>query len=164
MAPFKAQRTLLIPILIIIGVFLISWWARTTIDQTMDLLSRLTVIEGFFSITHVHNPGAAFGIFSKLDPSYRFPLLLCISFIALLFIGYLLIKNSEGDWAIKLGLSLLAGGALGNLYERIIYGEVVDYFDFYLGNYHWPAFNMADVFISTGIGFILLYTFFERGR
>ncbi len=163
MAPLKAERTLLIPILIIIGVFLVTWWART-IDEGMDLISRLNVIEGFFSITHVHNPGAAFGIFSKLDASYRLPIILGTSFVALLFIGYLLIKNREGRWAIKLGLSLVAGGALGNLYERLIYGEVVDYFDFYLGNYHWPAFNMADVFISTGIGFILLYTFFERGR
>lgn len=160
----KVRRIPLLQILITIIVFFANWWARTTIVQTMSLYERIDVIENFFSITHIRNPGAAFGIFSKLDPSYRLPLLLCITFVALIFIGYLLIKSRQDHRTMRVGLSLVAGGAIGNFYERLIYGEVVDYLDFYLGNYHWPAFNMADVFISTGIGFIFLYTFFKRGR
>jgi len=128
----------------------------------MNLHETLTVIRGFFSITHIRNPGAAFGMFSGLDPSYRLPLLLGTSFIALLVIGYLLFKSKRDHWTVKLGLSLLAGGALGNLSERLIYGEVVDYLDFYLGSYHWPAFNIADVSISSGVGSILLSTIVSR--
>jgi signal peptidase II len=153
----KVLRVLLLPFLIILSVFFFHWWVRATINQTIDLHESLTVIKSFFSVTHIRNPGAAFGIFSKLDSSFRLPLLLGTSFVALLLIGYVLIKSRRDHWTIKVGLSLLAGGALGNLCERLIYGEVLDYLDFYLGNYHWPAFNVADVSISTGIGFILLF-------
>lgn len=153
----KVKRIQLLPILIILSVFFFHWWARTTISQTVNLHETLTVISGFFSITHIRNPGAAFGIFSNLDSSFRLPLLLGTSFVALLLIGYLIIKGRRNHWTIKVGLSLLAGGALGNLCERLIYGEVVDYLDFYLGSYHWPAFNLADVFICFGIGFFILH-------
>ena len=160
----KVKRIPLLSILIILSVFFVHWWARATINQTIDLHESLTVIKGFFSTTHIRNPGAAFGIFSKLNPSFRLPLLLGASFVALLLIGYFIIKGRRDHWTIKVGLSLLAGGALGNFCERLIYGEVVDYLDFYLGSYHWPAFNMADVSISTGVGFILFFTIILEGR
>lgn len=160
----EVPRNLFLPILVAVMVFLLTLWARTIIIGTMNLYERLTVIKDFFSITYVRNPGAAFGIFSKLDPSYRVPGLLGISFVALVLIIYFLIKSRRSHWTIRLGLSLLAGGAMGNFYERLIYGAVVDYLDFYLGNYHWPAFNLADVSISSGIGFILLFMVVLRAR
>ena len=147
----KFQSALSLAIIAFVVVFIASWWARKIVIETMDLYDSFPLIKGFFRITHVRNPGAAFGIFSKFAPLYRTPLLLAVSSIAILMIGYLLIKNIEEHWAIRLGLSFLAGGASGNFYERLTYGEVVDYLDFYLGDYHWPAFNLADVSISSGV-------------
>ncbi len=135
-----------------------SWWVRTIIVDTVDLYETFPIVKGFFSITYVRNPGAAFGIFTKLDPSYRTPFLLAVSSLAILVIVYLLIRNRAEHWVMRLALSLLVGGAIANFYERLIFGEVVDYLDFYLGNYHWPAFNIADVCISSGLGFFLLFT------
>lgn len=162
MATFYSQR-LLLPVLIIGMVFFFGWWVRETIIETLSLYERIILIKGFFSITYVRNPGVAFGLFSEWNAAYRLPFLLGVTFIALSLIGYLLIKSRRDHWMMRLGLSLLAGGALGNFYERLIYGEVVDYLDFYYRNYHWPSFNMADVSISSGIGFILLHHIFING-
>ncbi|MBW2000398.1 MAG: signal peptidase II [Deltaproteobacteria bacterium] len=160
----RVERSLVLPIIPITTVFFINWWARRLIVQTVDLYERVPVIKGFFSITHIRNPGAAFGLFSKLDPSYRLPFLLGTSFAALLLIAYLLVKSGQDHWVRRLGLSFLTGGAIGNIYERLVYGEVVDYLDFYFRNYHWPSFNAADMFITAGVGFVLLYhIFINRG-
>jgi signal peptidase II len=146
-------------------VFSFSWWVREAIIETLSLYERINLIKGFFSITYVRNPGVAFGLFSEWNASFRLPFLLGISFAALLFIGYLLIKSSQDHWMIRVGLSLLAAGAMGNFFERLIYGEVVDYLDFYLRNYHWPTFNTADVSICTGIGlYLFCYYILRKGE
>jgi signal peptidase II len=107
----------------------------------------------------------AFGLFSEWNATYRLPLLLIVSFAALLLIGYLLVKSRRDHWSMKTGLSLLAAGAMGNFYERLVFGRVTDYLDFYLGNYHWPTFNISDVSISTGTGLILVsYYILKKGE
>jgi signal peptidase II len=156
------SKGLLFPILIIVMVFSFSWWARETIIETLNLYEKIILIKDFFSITYVRNPGVAFGLFSEWNAAYRLPFLLGVTIIALSLIGYLLIKSRRDNWMMRAGLSLLAGGAAGNFYERLMYGEVVDYLDFYLGNYHWPTFNVSDVSISTGIGFILFCYYIQR--
>ena len=161
MAGFNSKG-LVFPVLMISTVFSFSWWARETVIETLDLYERIILIKDFFSITYVRNPGAAFGLFSEWSASYRLPFLLGVTFLALLLIGYLFIKSHRDHWTMRAGLSFLAGGATGNLYERLIYGEVVDYLDFYLGNYHWPTFNVSDVSISTGIGFILFCYYIQK--
>lgn len=132
LSSFKFNKDLALPITITIMVFIVTLWARKIIVETINLHDTLPVIKGFFSIVHVRKPGAAFGLFSKLDPSYRLPVLIGISTIAILLIEYLLIRSR----VLRLGLALSGGGAIANLYERLIYGEVVDYLDFYLGSYY----------------------------
>jgi signal peptidase II len=103
----------------------------------------------FLNIVNVTNIGAAFGSFKNLGSNF----FIIISLIAIVFILYLLKKNLYN----YIGLSLIFGGALGNLIDRIFYGKVVDFIDFYIGNYHWPAFNVADSSLTVGI-IIILFT------
>jgi signal peptidase II len=156
------SKGLVLPVLIIGVVFSFSWWARETIIETLNLYEKIILIKNFFSITYIRNPGAAFGLFSTWNASFRLPFLIGVSFTAFLLIGYLLFKSRRDHWMMRTGLSLLAAGAAGNFYERLIYGEVVDYLDFYFRNYHWPTFNVSDVSISTGIGFILFCYYIQR--
>lgn len=102
----------------------------------------------FFRIVHVYNKGAAFGSFQWLGN----PFFIIVSLIAVAVIAFLILKGKENP----LGLSFILGGAVGNLIDRLRLGYVVDFLDFYIGTYHWPAFNVADSFLSVGIAFMLL--------
>ena len=102
----------------------------------------------FLHLVLVTNKGAAFGMFKHIGSSF----FIAASVIAIIFVIYLLIRGKEDH----LGLSLILGGAIGNLVDRIIYGSVVDFIDLSIGKYHWPAFNIADSALSVGVTIILL--------
>lgn len=109
----------------------------------------LSVIPGFFQLVHVDNPGIAFGLFADSGSRLASVLLILLSAAAILFVGWLIWTNQAGT-AGSVGLALILGGASGNLIDRIARGEVVDFLDFYIGSYHWPAFNIADSAIVIG--------------
>jgi len=102
----------------------------------------------FLHLVLVTNKGAAFGMFKHIGSSF----FIAASVIAIIFVIYLLIRGKEDH----LGLSLILGGAIGNLIDRILYGSVVDFIDLSIGKYHWPAFNVADSALSIGVTIILL--------
>ncbi len=102
----------------------------------------------FFQIVNVKNTGAAFGLFRSLGNTF----FIILSIIAIIFIIYLLLR----DDADPLPLSLILGGAIGNLIDRIWLGYVVDFLDFHIGEHHWPAFNLADSALTVGIGLLFL--------
>lgn len=102
----------------------------------------------FLNLVLVTNKGAAFGMFKNMGSSF----FIAASAVAVIFVIYLLIKGKEN----RLGLSLILGGTIGNLTDRILYGRVVDFIDLSIGKYHWPAFNIADSALSVGIMIILL--------
>jgi len=114
----------------------------------------VSVIPGFFSLTHVENTGAAFGLFAESPVQWKVAALVSFSILALIVVSALLWKNGHSLTTTSIGLSLILGGAMGNLWDRMVSGHVVDFLDFYMGNYHWPAFNVADSAIV--IGAILL--------
>jgi len=114
----------------------------------------VSVIPGFFSLTHVENAGAAFGLFAESSAQWKVGALVIFSVLALIVVSALLWKNSHSFSITTIGLSLILGGAMGNLWDRMFTGHVVDFLDFYVGSYHWPAFNVADSAIV--IGAILL--------
>lgn len=119
------------------------------------------VISGLFNLTFVLNPGAAFGIFQNMHESIRGTFFIIMISIALVLIGYLFI--SEKSKLSTIALSLILSGALGNLLDRIIVGKVVDFLDFYIGNSHWPAFNVADSCVTCGVIIMLIdLIFFKR--
>ena len=120
------------------------------IQATVPLYESIPVIEGFFSITHVRNPGAAFGILAGFSPAWRFIFLVCVTLVVMGVIIVFLERNRQAGRTFTSGLVLILGGAGGNLIDRVSYGEVIDFLDFYVGSWHWPAFNVADAAITLG--------------
>ena len=116
----------------------------------------LTVIPGFFNIMLVENRGMAFGIFNQTHSgvSYFFLLATTIAAIVVILLFFFLVKKSQ-LW-LSIGLALILGGAIGNLIDRVHLGYVIDFLDFYLSGYHWPAFNMADSAVTVGTLWLLL--------
>jgi signal peptidase II len=125
----------------------VSKWA---VSASLPLHDSLTVIPGFFHITHVENAGAAFGLFAESTAHWKVAALVTFSLIALIIVTILLWKHSHSISTMTIGLSLILGGALGNLWDRVVAGHVVDFFDFHIGTYYWPAFNVADSAIVVG--------------
>jgi len=126
-----------------------------------SLHESLSVIPGFFDLTYVRNPGAAFGFLAQASPAFRSFFFSAVAVVAVFLILYFIIRHKEGTLLQATALSLISGGALGNLLDRVRFGEVVDFLDFYVGSYHWPAFNVADSAISVG-ACLLLYEIFRK--
>jgi signal peptidase II len=121
------------------------------------------VNEGFFSLTYIRNTGAAFGLLAELSASFRRPFLIFFSLLAIGFIVHLLRRVSEREKTVAVALILILGGAVGNLIDRVVYGEVIDFFDFYWSRFHWPAFNFADSFITVGVAALTFRLVFVKG-
>ena len=145
------------------GIAVLDLFIKRVVASSFHLGERIEVIPGFFALTYILNPGAAFGIMAEWDSGLRLPVLVVASIAALGFIGYLYFATMSGSTAASIGLPLIAGGAVANLYERLTAGAVVDYLDFYISDYHWPAFNLADASITTGVLLLLISSLFDRG-
>jgi signal peptidase II len=122
----------------------------------------ITVIPGFFRIIHTENPGAAFGLFADSPSQWKVALLIVFSLVALAIVSLLLWKNSHRLTSTGIGLSLILGGALGNLWDRIVSRHVVDFLLFYIGRYQWPAFNVADSAIVVGACLLVFEIVFTK--
>jgi signal peptidase II len=129
----------------------------------MQLHDSFPVIQGFFSITYVRNPGAAFGFLAGALPLFRYIFFVAITVTAIVLILYYIRKSKAEELRLTFSLSLILSGAIGNLIDRIRFGEVIDFLDVYLGSYHWPAFNVADSAISVG-AVILFMELIKRGK
>jgi len=131
-------------------VVLIDRMTKWLIAQKITLHDSVDVIPGLFRLTHVQNEGAAFGLFSESPSEFKVGMLILFSVAALAVVSALLWKNGNAMNATAVALSLVFGGALGNLWDRVAAGRVIDFLDFYLGSHHWPAFNVADSAIVVG--------------
>lgn len=130
---------------------------KALVLKTMALYHSIPVIPGFFNLTHIHNPGGAFGFMARQNRGIRAFLFLAVSFLAIILLFYLYRKIPRSYQWLSAGLALIMGGAIGNLIDRIRFGEVVDFLDFYVGAYHWPAFNVADSAVTAGIAILLIH-------
>jgi len=122
----------------------------------------IKVIGGFFYITHVENRGAAFSLFANSPSQWKMAMLVVFSIVALVVVLTLLWRNTHTMATTGLGLALILGGALGNLWDRLLTGRVVDFLLFYIGSYAWPAFNVADSAIVIGAGLLVIEVFFAK--
>lgn len=129
------------------------------VARTVDLYESVPVIPGFFNITRIHNKGAIFGTFSQTNNKLVFALLTAASLAALSFVVYYFFKTPSADKFMKVALTLIAAGALGNQFDRLIRGHVIDFLDFYVGRAHWPFFNAADSCITIGACLMLVILF-----
>jgi signal peptidase II len=122
------------------------------------------VIDGFFSLVYVMNPGAAFGFLAEAPEIFRYLFFISVTVLAILLIIYYILKSKSQDVLIVISLTLIFGGAVGNLIDRIRFGAVVDFLDFYIGAWHWPAFNVADSAISIGAVLMILEMLVSRKK
>jgi signal peptidase II len=148
--------------LIAAGVVLVDRASKWLVAQNITLHDSLPVVAGFFRLTHVENRGAAFGLFSDSPSEWKVAVLILFSLIALVVVSALLWKNSHGMTVTGVGLALILGGALGNLWDRLVEGHVVDFLDFSVGGYHWPAFNVADSAIVMGALLLVTEILFSK--
>jgi signal peptidase II len=135
---------------------------KLLISSKLPLHHSITVIPGFFDITHILNPGGAFGFMAHQSSSLRSVLFLVISSLAVCLIFYFYKNTPQTHPWLASGFALVFGGAIGNLIDRFRFGSVVDFLDVYMGNYHWPAFNIADSAISIGITIFLFHLLFRK--
>jgi len=124
--------------------------------EDLPLHHRVEVIQGFFNLTHVRNPGGAFGIFWGKRGGWGTLFFVGVSVIAIGSILLFFHKIKEEDKNLALSFSLVLAGAMGNLIDRLRYGEVIDFLEFYYSSFYWPAFNIADTAICIGIGLMAL--------
>jgi signal peptidase II len=148
--------------LIALVVLALDRLTKWTIAHRLSLHDGIQVIPGFFRIIHAENPGAAFGIFADSPSQWKVALLILFSVIALLIVSALLWKSSHTLTTTGVGLALILGGAIGNLWDRLVSGRVVDFLLFYIGRYQWPAFNMADSAIVVGAGLLVFEILFAK--
>ena len=138
-------------VLLIAGVVLaLDRFTKWIIARTIPLHESISVIPGLFKLTHVTNGGAAFGLFADSPSELRIVVLIFFSILALVVVSALLWRHTRGLNSTAFALSLILGGALGNLWDRVLSGHVVDFLDFHVGSYYWPAFNVADSAIVVG--------------
>lgn len=144
---------------IAVAVFVADQVSKSMVIRRIPEHSVVSVIPGFFNLTNSKNSGAVFGMFSDSAVWWKTPLLVVVSLALLITVVWLVMRTQNLHWATRIGLSLVLGGALANLFDRIRAGEVEDFLDFYFHTYHWYTFNVADSAIVVGTGFIILQVF-----
>jgi signal peptidase II len=148
--------------LVSVATLLLDQAAKIQIMKTMRLHESISVIPHFFSLTYIRNPGAAFGILASSSNGFRLLFFGFASVFALALLGTIFFRLRQEDWVGQLSIAGILGGAIGNLLDRMRFGEVIDFLDFYIDAYHWPAFNIADAAISVGVAFLIIHFAFEK--
>ena len=139
-----------------LALFGLDRWSKLAIEDSLPLYSSKPLIPGFFDLVHTRNTGMAFSMLHDAGPLVSQWLLPGLSAVAVIFIVGLLWRTDLSDKRLLTGLTLVLAGAAGNLYDRAVYGFVVDFLDVYVAGWHWPAFNVADACITIGAGVLLL--------
>ena len=138
------------------AVFSLDRFTKRWIESNLSFLGTYRVVPGFFDIVHSQNRGIAFGLFNDGNSNWSTGLVALFSVAAVMVIAALLWNAARMERLSLAGLSLILGGAAGNLFDRIAFGRVTDFLEFYVGSYHWPTFNVADSAIVVGCGLLLL--------
>ena len=145
-------------------ILLFDQGTKLLVDHTIPLHHSVSVIDGLVDLTHVRNTGAAFGLLAGHRRALGSYILIVFSLIAIVFVIHLLRRLSDADTGLILSFTFILAGALGNLVDRLFYGEVIDFLDVYWNGYHWPAFNVADSFITVGAVLCLYCLMRTKGR
>jgi signal peptidase II len=148
-------------VFLVLALVALDQATKLLVARAVDLYESVPVIPGFFNITRIHNKGAIFGAFARADSRFVFWALTLASLSALVLVVFYFFKAPPSDKLLKVSLSLILAGALGNLADRVLRGHVIDFLDFHIGNAHWPFFNAADSCITVG-AFLMLVIFFRR--
>ncbi len=145
-------------------VILLDRWSKRLVAARIALYTHIQIIPGFFRITHTENTGAAFSLFADSPSHWKTSLLIGFSLIAMIVVSVLLWKQARALSITGIALSLILGGAVGNLWDRIASGRVVDFLLVYIKQYQWPVFNLADSAIVVGASLLVLEIIFGRPK
>lgn len=143
-------------------VVLVDQITKEIVLRFLPLYENLEIIPGFFSLTHIRNTGGAFGLLAGKATGLRTFFFLGVSAVAVAVLLYLHAKMAGGKRWVETAFALVLGGAVGNLIDRLRFGEVIDFLDFYVGSAHWPAFNVADSAISVGVAILCVNVVFKK--
>ena len=141
---------------IVVAVVLVDQVVKAVVRPRLGLFDSVSVIPGFFSLTRVHNTGAAFGLMNALDIPFKTAAMALVQTMALVGLAIYAATLAPGQRLTRIGLSFVIGGAIGNLIDRVYAGYVLDFFDFYWGGWHFWAFNIADASITIGVALMIL--------
>jgi len=156
------KKTTLLLLLPALAVIVLDQISKFVLVSTIPEYRSVTVIEGFFNLVHVRNRGIAFGLMNRPGQGLQFYFLVAATIGAITLLLFWFRKMKDEDPKITVGLGLILGGAVGNFIDRLRLGEVIDFLDFYVGSYHWPAFNAADMAITVGILWLAVITIFRK--
>jgi signal peptidase II len=157
----RGSRYLLLALLGVM-IVVVDQVTKYWIMQSMRLHESIPIIPNLFSLTYIRNPGAAFGLLAGSSNAFRMVFFGITSLFALALLGTILLRLPEKDWMGQLSIAGILGGAIGNLIDRLRFGEVIDFLDVYVESYHWPAFNVADSAITVGVACLIMHFAFER--
>ena len=144
-------------IALVAGIITLDQWTKSLVHARFRLGESISIVTDYFNLTYIRNTGAAFGLLAQADASFRVPFFIVVPVIALGMIAWMFRQVPKEDWKLALSLVLVVSGALGNLIDRVARGYVIDFLDFHWRyQYHFPAFNVADIAICFGVGGLML--------
>ena len=155
------KKKFIILIVLVVGFLILDQWTKHLVHKNFSWGESKPIVSGFFSLTYVRNSGAAFGILHKAPPAFRDPFFIAVPLIALFVIIFLFVRLQDNQLFTAGALSLILSGAVGNLIDRLRFGFVIDFLDFFIKDYHWPAFNVADSCIVVGVSILFIQSFFQ---
>jgi signal peptidase II len=146
------------------ALIILDQYSKVMVVNHIHLYDSIPIIDHFFNLTHIRNPGVAFGLFASLEMEYKALLFVAISSVAIVAILVIFHQTPVEKTRVHYSLILIFSGAVGNLIDRIYYKEVIDFLDFFVGNFHWPAFNVADACITIGVGVMIFDLFYQHQK
>lgn len=145
-----------VQIVVALAIVVLDQIVKAMVRSRLMLHESITVIPGFFDLTRVHNTGAAYGFLDGVDFPFKTALLACVATAALVGLTIYAVRLESSQVLTRAGLTLIIGGAAGNLIDRVTAGYVLDFFDLYRGDWHFWAFNVADSAITIGVALMIL--------
>jgi signal peptidase II len=143
-------------------VVLLDRMSKRLVATHIAMYTHIQIVPGFFRITHTENTGAAFSLFADSPSHWKTALLIGFSLIAMVIVSVLLWRQARALTLTGIALSLILGGAVGNLWDRVASGRVVDFLLFYVKSYQWPVFNLADSAIVVGASLLVIEILFHK--
>lgn len=137
----------------------VDQYTKLMVSLHIPLNYSVKVIEDFFNLTHIRNSGVAFGLFASEQSEYKALMFVTISAIAIMAILVIFHQTPKEKKMVQTGLILIFSGAIGNLIDRSLHGEVIDFVDFFINGHHFPAFNIADSCITIGVALMVIDLF-----
>ncbi|MEO8602449.1 MAG: signal peptidase II [bacterium] len=146
------------------SVVVLDQITKSVVRREVPLHDAIAVVPGFFSITHASNPGGAFSLFAGAHEWIRLPFFFTAAAVAIAALVYFIREIPDRQRWLLFAVAAVLGGAVGNLIDRIAFGQVTDFLLVYWRSFYWPAFNVADSFISIGVTILIAHSIFARDQ